>query len=145
MNDTTQQNTIIELPENGGNASQQQQPGGGQQKESEPLPAISTLKELIPPVEHIELEPEVEGAGVEVVSATPQVTPQAKQAGLSLAKETLPVIQESPKFKNLMTLEQIHELIKGKFLFKDTSKPMLWLALLLLKQYQMEKQKSYVA
>ena len=148
---TTQQNTIVEFPKDQGNVQQtgqgqpvtqpvQQQSGeSGLHKELEPMPSLSAPTELLKPVEqHVELEPEVEDAGVEFIAPVPQITPEEKEIGVALAKETMPMEKEpTPQLNTSMTQAQAQQLVKGNFLFKNVSDPMIWLALLVLRQHQM--------
>ena len=143
-----QQNTIVEFPKTTGTSpvsSQPQQPSGKQHKELEPMPSLSsTSTEVLQPVDqHIELEPEVAEAGVAVVAPAPHISQQAKQAGVELVKEALPIEKEpEPKFMTSLTLAKAQQVIKGKFIFKDASKPILWLALLLIRQHQILEQQE---
>src|SRR5205823_6440667 len=100
-------------------------------KEFAPMPSLSNLSEVLVPVEQqIELEPEVENAGVEVVATAPQMSQQEKNAGVDHAKETKAFEKEpTSQVQFPMTQAQALQMTKGNILTKDTSNPMLWLAM----------------
>lgn len=116
-------------------------------KELEPMSSLSTVTEQLQPVEqHIELEPEVEAAGVEAAVSEPKITQEEKDNGVKLAKEAAVVEQEPVNQVQFpLSMAQAQQIVKGQLVTKDTSNPMLWLALLIIRQYQMhEKQKEKV-
>jgi len=149
-----QEQTIVQFPTSNaaqaktqGNVPPMQKPqssGTGFHKELEPMPSLQTHTEWMTPVENqVELEPEVEAAGVESVPVAPQITQEQKHLGLQLAKEAAK-IEKSPgiQLKTTMTKPQAQQITKGWLLLKNTSNPLLWFAMLLYRQFQMAERKA---
>lgn len=113
-------------------------------KELEPMPSLQTHSEWMAPVEnHVELEPEVEEAGVEAVPFAPHISKEEKNIGVQLAKEAAK-IEKAPgiQLKVSMTKAQAQQLTQGSLLTKNTTNPILWLAMLVYRQFQMAERKA---
>jgi len=117
--------------------------GVGMQKEAEPRPSVKTSEFIKPTEAPIELTPEVEKAGVREVPQAPKVSESAKAAGISHAPVATPVQQMPTGFVQLpMTQSQAQAQVKGNFLFKNPSESLLWLAMLIIRQFQMKQKEE---
>ncbi len=159
MDDTQKQQQQVQQPGSGQTVVQFPQsaqqpvpttpvmPSGSLVKEGEPIPSISKPVEMIKPTEApVELPKEVEAAGVKEVKPTPTIPEEVKKLGVQEAPAATPVKTEPSGFIHLpMTKQQAQAKIKGNFLFKNPSESFLWLAMLIVRQFQMrekEKQKG---
>lgn len=158
MDDTQKQQQIIQQPVTGQTVVQfpkpTQQPiqapvvpSGSLVKEAEPMPSVSKPIEMIKPAEvPVELPKEVEAVGVKEIKQTPTIPEEVKKLGVASVGAATPVSTQPTGFVKLpMTQQQAQAKIKGNFLFKNPSESFLWLAMLIVRQFQMkekEKQKG---
>lgn len=114
--------------------------GSGLQKETEPMPSgavdFSELKIAEEKASEIESEPEEAkadqvGKVQAVMTSSPTGTYEAKEAS-----QPVPAQLFSSGNQPLLTKLQAQQIAKGPLIFKRSSDPMLWLALLMLRHYQ---------
>lgn len=87
-----------------------------------------------------EISKEVSEAGVEAVSEVPQITIEHKKAGLEPAKESVPVQVGPQGLVNLpMGQTQAQSILK---LHKKVTESVTWLAMLILRQFQIMQSKK---
>ncbi len=139
--------TVVQFPQTAQPVSMPTAPSGSFVKEGEPMPSASKPVEMIKPAEApVELPKEVEQAGVKEVKPTPTIPEEVKKLGVQHAGAATPVSTQPAGFVKLpMTQQQAQAKIKGNFLFKNPSESVLWLAMLIARQFQMkekEKQKG---
>lgn len=126
---------------------QQEEISSAKFKESSPLPSVSKAMEWMTPTETpVNIEPAVEKVGVKEVSHAPQLTNDHKQAGLREAKEAVSAaaIASAPtsNIKLPMTKQKSQSVIKGPAFLQKASSSMVWLAYLILKNYQFLEKKE---
>lgn len=152
--------TLIQFPSSGGNAVpvQAEDGVGGQQsspqnafsvqnqhqnnnstpgysKEMEPITMSKVNNEQLPP---LDIEPEVEKAGVSEVTTDPVIQDKYTKEELTTQK-TQPIIQEKEEKEPLpMPRQQARKLTKGLLLFKNVSNALFWYAMLILRQWQIK-------
>ena len=112
---------------------------GSLQKEQESLPsAAADFSELELPAEtSIEPEPQVsENAQAGSLPAAQQT--QTSHAGSQVQPgQTQAQPAKSGHMQHVLTKEQAQQIVKGQLMFKNSTDPMLWLAFLLLRHYQL--------
>lgn len=116
-------------------------PSGSLVKESEPMPSFSKPVEMIKSAEPaVELPKEVEAVGVKEIQSIPQIPEEVKRLGVAHAAAATPVSTAPTGFVKLpMTQQQAQAKIKGNFLFKNPSESVLWLAMLIARQFQIKE------
>lgn len=119
----------------------------GKFKESAPMSPIAKNTEYIAPAEApVNLESSVEQTGVKEVSQMPQLTNGHKHAGLREAKEAVPVAPivnaSTSNIKLPMTKQKAQSIVKGPAFLQRASSSMIWLAYLMLKNYQYLEKKE---
>lgn len=112
-----------------------------QKEQVEPILGQATSEAILKPEGWIEpsekepqIHPEVAEAGVERVSSTPELTPEAQKTGLRLAKESTPVSTQPSGAVQLPISEQ-----KSKNILrfhKKVANSVTWLAVLVLKHFK---------
>ncbi|HEX8965236.1 MAG TPA: hypothetical protein VF820_02285 [Patescibacteria group bacterium] len=136
--------TVVQFPQT---TQQPVVPTGSMVKEAEPMPSVLKPVETVKPAEApVELPKEVEAAGVKEIKSMPQIPQEVRQLGVQHAAAATPVSTQPSGFIKLpMTKEEAQAKVKGNFLFKNPSESFLWLAMLIVRQFQMkekEKQKG---
>src|SRR5690348_12963577 len=152
MDDTNQvPNPKSQIPSSGGNGDQSTQPQSGtvvqfpqgvsQQdsgtlaKEQEPLPSKPLVHEFLTPSEQpVEIEKDLEEAGIQDTAKAPQLAEEIQKAGVSHTGTATPLPQapKAPSLRLPIDPEKAEKLTKGSFLFKNPSSSLLWLALVVL-------------
>ncbi len=112
-------------------------------KEQEPLPSITSSEFAAPSEKSMELEPEVEEAGIKETVNEPKLTIEDKIAGIEKSMESIPVdTKPVQKIKYPLALEEAEKTVKGPLIFKNTGNAMLWLAMLILRQFKMKEKEA---
>jgi hypothetical protein len=119
----------------------------GMSKEAEPMPSLSPdIAEIVKATETpVELEPDVEAAGVKEVQHAPKLTQQDISAGIQAAKESVPVGAKytPPATKLQVAREDAEQATKKPLILQDASQSDVWLKLLWLKYYEMSDKKEH--
>jgi hypothetical protein len=117
-----------------------QQPQSIPAKEQEPLPPAPINEFIAPSEKSVELEPEVKEAGVKETVNEPKLTVEDKIVGIEQAMESIPVnTTPKQKIKYPISLEDAEKVVKGPVIFKNTGNAMLWLAMLILRQFKIKE------
>jgi len=112
-------------------------PTGSLQKEQESMPSGGAdFSELKLPVEqNVEQEPQV---SKNVQTGMPPASHHTQAGHIHAASQQ---VQSSPKqsshMQHVMTKIQAQQIVKGQLIFKNSSDPLLWLAFLILRHYQL--------
>ena len=149
-----QEQTLVQFPQSSNSAAHPQNqvptqpqsvppPSTPPAKEQEPLPSPATTEWIAPSEKSVEIEPEVERAGVKETSAALKLSTEEKIAGLEEAMESVPV-QKAPvqKIHYPIPIEDAEKEVKGPLIFKNTGNAMLWLAMLVIRQFKMKGKKE---
>jgi hypothetical protein len=111
-------------------------------KEQEPFPAKQLVPEVIAPSEQpVEIEPELEQAGVSESAPAPIIPEEVKQAGV-IASQPAPAVVVTPVIKTPIDPVKAQKITKGWFLFKNPSSSLLWLAMLVLRQLRLKEKEQ---
>lgn len=109
----------------------------------EQMPAVPVMTEAAPLIAPSETEPEIvkelADIGVEKVSHTPTITEDHKNAGLELAKESVPVTTAPSGMIQLPITEE--EAVKTVKFHKKISDSIVWLAMIILRQIKIAHQR----
>lgn len=105
-------------------------------KESEPITAsVSQATEYIKPSEvSPAISKEVAEAGVEAVSEVPSITPQHKEIGIEMAKESVPVATQPTGAVQLPQSQKEAEMLLKKN--SDTRNSLTWLIMSLIRRFK---------
>lgn len=119
----------------------------GKFKESAPMsPVVNTAEYIAPSETPVNLESSIEKTGVKEISHMPQLRDDHKQAGLREAKEAIPVgpivNASTSNIKLPMDKQKAQSVVKGPAFLKKASSSMVWLAYLILKNYQYLEKKE---
>ncbi len=126
---------------------QQEEISSAKFKESSPLPSVSKAMEWMTPTETpVNIEPAVEKVGIKEVSHAPQLTNDHKQAGLREAKESrvgcCDCVRAYIKYQITHDQTKITISYKRHAFLQKASSSMVWLAYLILKNYQFLEKKE---
>ncbi len=103
-------------------------PVGTTHKEQEPIVSVAPTEIMQPTEQEAQLSPEVKEAGVETVAEVPDLTLSDKNAGLTLAKESV-VHPTIPSGVVMLSDEEVISAVKQK----KSGNSIFYLALLILK------------
>ena len=103
-------------------------PVGSTHKEQEPIVSVAPTEIMQPTEKEAQLSPEVKEAGVETVAEVPDLTLSDKNAGLTLAKESV-VHPTIPSGVVMLSDEEVISAVKQK----KSGNSIFYLALLILK------------
>jgi len=147
--DQPQGGTLVQFPPQSQQPQEQpEEATTGLPKELEPFPLKPSAGELLSPSEQpVEIEPDVEQAGVVETPQAPKISEELKKVGVATPPAPATPLQapQGLPLKSPIAREKAEELAKGSFLFKNPSSSLLWLAMLVLRQLRIKEKEKHDA